>query len=76
MRRNFFSQQVVDGWNNIPSGIKDTKTVISFKRLYGAHRSTVETNKESRESGEIHTEPSVLPMALLRPTRTTHQLYK
>ena len=43
VRRNFFSQRIVDSWNNIPPVIKDTKTVNSFKRLYGAHRSTVGT---------------------------------
>ena len=43
VRRNFFSHRVVDGWNNIPSVIKDTRTVTSFKKLYGAHRSTVGT---------------------------------
>ena len=43
VRRNFFSQRVVDGWNNIPSVIKDTNTLTSFKRLYGAHREKVGT---------------------------------
>ena len=43
VRRNFFSHRIVDGWNNIPSVIKDTRTVTSFKKLYGAHRSTVGT---------------------------------
>ena len=43
VRRNFFSQRIVDSWNNIPPVIKDTITVNSFKRLYGAHRSNVGT---------------------------------
>ena len=43
VRRNFFSQRAVNSWNNIPSVIKDTKTVTSFKKLYGAHRNTVGT---------------------------------
>ena len=67
MRRNFFSQRVVDSWNNIPPVIKDTNTVNSFKRLYGAHRSNVGTaaaaNKENKETGENHTEMSVFSMA-------------
>ena len=41
VRRNFFSQRVVDSWNKIPAVIKDTKNVNSFKRLYGAHRDMV-----------------------------------
>ena len=41
VRRNFFSQRVVDGWNKVPAVIKDVKTVNIFKRLYGAHRDNV-----------------------------------
>ena len=43
VRRNFFSQRVVDDWNTIPAVIKDARSVTSFKRLYGAHRDTVGT---------------------------------
>ena len=42
VRRNFFSQRVVESWNKIPTVIKDTKNVSSFKRLYGAHRDKVD----------------------------------
>ena len=41
VRRNFFSQRVVESWNAIPAVIKDSKNVSSFKRLYGAHRDKV-----------------------------------
>ena len=42
VRRNFFSQRVVESWNKIPTVIKDTTNVSSFKRLYGAHRDKVD----------------------------------
>ena len=41
VRKNFFSQRVVESWNAIPAVIKDSKNVSSFKRLYGAHRDKV-----------------------------------
>ena len=41
VRRNFFSQRVVESWNAIPAVIKDSKNVSSFKRLYGARRDKV-----------------------------------
>ena len=43
MRRNFFSQKVVDDWKTIPAVIKDTRSVTSFKKLYGDHRNLVGT---------------------------------
>ena len=43
VRRNFFSQKVVDDWNKIPAVIKDTRSVTSFKKLYGDHRNLVGT---------------------------------
>jgi hypothetical protein len=38
IRRNFFSNRVIEGWNEVPSGIKNAGTVHSFKRVYRAHR--------------------------------------
>jgi hypothetical protein len=38
VRRNFFSNRVVDSWNQIPSDMKNTKNVGIFKRLYRTHR--------------------------------------
>ena len=38
VRRNFFSNRVVDSWNQIPSEVKNARTVSMFKRLYKAHR--------------------------------------
>ena len=43
VRRNFFSQNVVDDWKTIPAVIKDTRSVTSFKKLYGDHRNLVGT---------------------------------
>ena len=31
IRRNFFSQRIVDSWNNLPDRIKKSDTVNSFK---------------------------------------------
>ena len=42
VRRNFFSQRVVESWKKIPTVIKDSKNVCSFKRLYGADRDKVD----------------------------------
>jgi hypothetical protein len=31
IRRNFFSNRVIDNWNMIPSAVKNARTVASFK---------------------------------------------
>ena len=36
MRRNFFSQRVVDNWNILPNSVKNAADVNSFKNLYDA----------------------------------------
>jgi hypothetical protein len=38
VRRNFFSQRVVENWNKVPTNIKMACTVNSFKRGYKKHR--------------------------------------
>jgi hypothetical protein len=38
VRRNFFSNRVVDSWNQIPSEMKNARNVGMFKRLYRIHR--------------------------------------
>jgi hypothetical protein len=34
IRRHFFSNRVVEGWNLIPSELKNARTVHFFKRAY------------------------------------------
>ena len=36
MRRNFFSQRVVENWNILPSSVKNASDVNNFKNLYDA----------------------------------------
>ncbi len=38
IRRHFFSNRVVEGWNLIPSELKNVRTVLFFKRAYRKHR--------------------------------------
>jgi len=38
IRRQFFSQRVIENWNSIPSEIKNSLTVTSFKNAYKRHR--------------------------------------
>ncbi len=38
IRRNFFSNKAVEGWNLIPSELKNARTVHFFKRAYRTHR--------------------------------------
>ena len=38
VRRNFFSNRVVESWNQVPSDVKNARNVGMFKRLYRAHR--------------------------------------
>ncbi len=38
VRRNFFSNRVVESWNHVPSEVKNARNVGMFKRLYQAHR--------------------------------------
>jgi hypothetical protein len=38
VRRNFFSNRVVDSWNQVPIDVKNARNVGMFKRLYRAHR--------------------------------------
>ena len=36
IRRNFFSQRVVENWNNLPISVKNASNVNNFKNLYDA----------------------------------------
>jgi hypothetical protein len=38
VRRNFFSNRVVESWNQVPSDAKNARNAGMFKRLYRAHR--------------------------------------
>jgi hypothetical protein len=38
VRRNFFSNRVVESWNQVPSDVKNARNAGMFKRLYRAHR--------------------------------------
>ncbi len=38
IQTNFFSAQVVDSWNAVPTEIKMTRNPYQFKKLYKAHR--------------------------------------
>jgi hypothetical protein len=38
MRRNFFTNRVVEDWNKIPLEVRKVKTMISFKNGYALHR--------------------------------------
>jgi hypothetical protein len=40
-RRHFFSNRVVEGWNQIPDHIKNARTVSIFKRNYRRHRAAM-----------------------------------
>ena len=37
IRKNFFSQRVVEKWNCLPNSVKNAKDVNNFKNLYDAH---------------------------------------
>lgn len=43
VRKNFFSQRVVDDWNQIPDAIKDSVSVNSFKKSYADFRDSTGT---------------------------------
>ncbi len=38
IRRDFFSNRVIDNWNMIPSSVKNARSVTSFKLSYKNHR--------------------------------------
>jgi hypothetical protein len=44
VRRNFFTNRVVEDWNRIPSSLKNAKTVKSFKNGHVHLRATVVEN--------------------------------
>ena len=37
IRRKFFSNRVVQPWNNLPATNQNAKNVVSFKRMYDEH---------------------------------------
>ncbi len=41
-RKQLYSQSVVDGWNKVPTDIKNSVTVSSFKMAYKKHRGEME----------------------------------
>ena len=42
IRRQFYSQRVVDCWNRVPTDIKNSVTVKRFKNAYKKHRGIME----------------------------------
>jgi hypothetical protein len=44
VRRNYFSNSVVEDWNSIPSSLKSAKTVKNFKNGYAHLRATMVEN--------------------------------
>jgi hypothetical protein len=38
IRKQFYSQSVVDGWNKVPTDIKNSVTGNSFKMAYKKHK--------------------------------------
>jgi hypothetical protein len=44
VRRNFFTNRVVEDWNRIPSSLKTAKTVKSFRNGYAHLRATLVEN--------------------------------
>ena len=45
IRRNFFSQRVVNCWNSLPSEVVNVKTVNNFKNTYDRHRQKMDTRR-------------------------------
>jgi hypothetical protein len=43
VRRNFFSNRVIDSWNKIPNAVKNVESVFAFKRGYKNHRAAMVT---------------------------------
>jgi hypothetical protein len=41
--RNFFSSRVIESWNQVPSTMKNAKTVGGFKREFKKHRAELVT---------------------------------
>ncbi len=41
IRRNFFSNRVIDNWNMIPSAVKNARTVASFNLSFKNHRKSL-----------------------------------
>ena len=37
IRKNFFTNRVVDEWNKLPTSVKDSKTVNEFKTKISKH---------------------------------------
>ena len=42
IRKQFYSQRVVDAWNKVPTDIKNSVTVSSFEMAYKKHRGELE----------------------------------
>ena len=64
---------MIDSWNAVPTVIKDTATITSFKRLYGAHRNNVDLATYAKIMKTSET--SVLPMALYCSRRRLLNMY-
>ena len=51
IRRQFYSQRVVDAWNKVPTDIKNSVTVSSFKMAYKKHREDLEATTQRVKIG-------------------------
>ena len=43
IRNKFYSQRVINMWNNLPDYVKESKTISSFKTNYSSYASTMVT---------------------------------
>ena len=50
VRNKFFSQQVINIWNNLPDHVKTATKVEQFKKLYDEHFSNQESGTDDNHS--------------------------
>ncbi len=81
-RRHFFSQRVVESWNNIPSSLKQAETVRAFKNGYRDYRAMAEGTARWKERDRIvvlcwpQPRADIIWAALPAPWRITLQVSK
>ncbi len=81
LRRNFFTNRVVEDWNKIPLEVRKAKTVISFKNGYALHRARLVESTWTEEGvckkwSVDHTYWYSLRGPTSYPYKTRHELCK
>ena len=69
LRKNYFSNRVINEWNNLPATIVSAKSVVEFEKLYDYYHYIIIIKDCNFRLAVINVCPVLVPSELLLSTR-------